>query len=70
MTHRYETLTMHETRIVAATPPPADRSILSSLPTYDGIGVDEYIEWESKIDNILYNVVCVNGGTLRMDLAF
>jgi hypothetical protein len=51
-THRSETSTLHETRTIAATPPPAGRSILSSPPTYDGIGVDEYIEWESKIDNI------------------
>ena len=38
MTHRYETLTMHETRIVAATPPPADRSILTliNMMTNDG----------------------------------
>jgi hypothetical protein len=43
---------MHETRTIAATPSLADRSIFSSLPTYDGIGADEYIEWESKIDNI------------------
>jgi hypothetical protein len=43
---------MHETRTIAATPPLAGRSILSSPPIYDGIGVDEYIEWESKIDNI------------------
>ena len=38
--------------MIAAIPPPAGRSILSSPPIYDGIGVDEYIEWESKIDNI------------------
>jgi hypothetical protein len=43
-THRYETSTMHETRTIAATPPPAGRSILSSPPIYDGIGADEYIE--------------------------
>ena len=43
---------MHEPRTIAATPPPAGQSIISSLPTYDGIGVDEYIEWETKIDNI------------------
>jgi hypothetical protein len=43
---------MHEPHTIAATPPPTGRSILSSPPTYDGIGADEYIEWESKIDNI------------------
>ena len=43
---------MHEPRTIAATPPPAGQSILSSLPTYDGIGADEYIEWKTKIDNI------------------
>ena len=43
---------MHEPRTIAATPPPAGQSILSSPPTYDGIGADEYIEWETKIDNI------------------
>ena len=48
----YETSTMHETHTIAATPPPAGRYILSSLATYDGIGADEYIELESKIDNI------------------
>ena len=31
-THRYETPKMHETRTIAATPPPASRSILSSAP--------------------------------------
>jgi len=51
-THQYETSMMHETHTIAATPSLVGRSILSSLPTYDGIGADEYIEWESKIDNI------------------
>jgi hypothetical protein len=50
--HRYETTMMHEPRTIAATPPSAGRSILSSPPTYDGVGADEYIAWESKIDNI------------------
>jgi len=50
-THQYETSMMHETRTIAATPSVAGRSILSSPPTYYGIGVDEY-KWESKIDNI------------------
>jgi hypothetical protein len=43
-THRYETTMMHEQHIIAATPPSAGRSILSSPPTYDGVGADEYIE--------------------------
>ena len=43
---------MHEPRTIVATPPPAGQSILSSPPIYDGIGADEYIEWETKIDNI------------------
>ena len=43
---------MHEPRTIAATPPLVSQSILSSPPTYDGIGADEYIEWETKIDNI------------------
>jgi len=43
---------MHETRTIAATPCLVGHSILSSPPIYDGIGADEYIEWESKIDNI------------------
>ena len=43
---------MHEPRTIAATPPPTGQSILSSPPTYDGIGADEYIEWKTKIDNI------------------
>jgi len=51
-THQYETTMMHETRTIAATSSLVGRSILSSPPTYDGIGVDEYIECESKIDNI------------------
>ena len=51
-TYRYETSMMHEPRTIAATPPPAGQSILSSPPTYDGIGADEYIEWKTKIDNI------------------
>jgi hypothetical protein len=51
-THRYETTMMHEPSTIAATPPSVGRSILSSPPTYDGVGADEYIEWESKIDNI------------------
>jgi len=51
-THQYVTSMMHETRTITATPSLAGRSILSSLPTYDGIGADEYIECESKIDNI------------------
>ena len=42
---------MNEPRTIAATPP-VGQSILSSPPTYDGIGADEYIEWETKIDNI------------------
>jgi hypothetical protein len=54
--HRYETSTMHETCIIAATPPPAGRSILSFSPTYVGIGADEYIEWESKINNIFFTM--------------
>jgi hypothetical protein len=45
-THQYETYT------IAATPSLTGRSILSSPPTYDGIGADEYIEWGSKIDNV------------------
>jgi len=51
-THQYETSMMHETRTIVATPSLTGHSILSSLPTYDDIGVDDYIEWESKIDNI------------------
>ena len=51
-THQYETSKMHEPRTIAATPPPAGQSILSSTPTYDGISADEYIEWKTKIDNI------------------
>jgi hypothetical protein len=43
-THRYETTMMHEPRTIAATPPSVGRSILSSPPTYDGVGADEYIE--------------------------
>ena len=43
---------MHEPCTIAATPPLAGQSILSSPPTYDGIGADEYIEWETKIENI------------------
>ena len=43
---------MHEPRTIVATSPPVGQSILSSPPTYDGIGADEYIEWETKIDNI------------------
>ena len=43
---------MYEPRTIAATPPSIGQSILSSSPTYDGIGADEYIEWETKIDNI------------------
>ena len=43
-TYRYETSMMYEPRTIAATPP-ASQSILSSPPTYDGIGADEYIEW-------------------------
>ena len=51
-TYRYETLMMHDPRTIAATPPPVGQSILSSLPTYDGIGANEYIEWKTKMDNI------------------
>ena len=36
---------------MAATPS-AGHSILSYPPTYDGIGTNEYIEWEVAIDNI------------------
>ena len=43
---------MYETCTIAVTPPSIGCSILSSPPTYDGIDADEYIEWESKIDNI------------------
>ena len=43
-TYRYETSMMHEPRTIAATPPLAGQSILSSPPTCDGIGADEYIE--------------------------
>ena len=50
-THQYETSKLHETRTIATTPPPAGRSIHSSPTYFDGIGADEYIEWESKIDN-------------------
>ena len=51
-TYRYETSMMLEPRTIAATPPPVGQSILSSPPTYDDIGVDEYIAWETKMDNI------------------
>jgi hypothetical protein len=44
--------------------------ILSSLPSYDDIGVDEYIAWELKIDNILHNIVCVKEEILKMQLVF
>ena len=50
-THGYETSKMHEIRSMLATPS-AGHSILSSPPTYDGIGADEYIQWEVAIDNI------------------
>lgn len=43
---------MHETCTIGATPPIADHSILSYPPTYDVISANEYIEWETKIDNI------------------
>ena len=43
---------MNETHTIAATPHPGGRSILSFSSIYDGIDADEYIEWESKIDNI------------------
>ena len=43
---------MHEPRTIPATPPSAGQSIISSPPTYDGISADEYIEWETKINNI------------------
>ena len=36
---------------MAATPS-AGHYILSYPPTYDGIGTNEYIEWEVAIDNI------------------
>ena len=50
--HQYKTSMMHETCTIAATPPLAGGSILSSSSTYDAIGVDVYIDWETKIDNI------------------
>jgi hypothetical protein len=59
-THQYETSMMYETHTIVATPSLAGCSIISSPSTYDGIGANEYIEWKSKIDNILYNVVCMN----------
>ena len=40
-TYRYETSMIHEPRTIVATPPPVGQSILSSPPTYDGIGADE-----------------------------
>ena len=43
---------MDETGTIATTSPPAGHSILSFSPTYDGIGADEYMEWEITIDNI------------------
>jgi hypothetical protein len=43
-TRRYDTSKIHETRTIAAAPSSAGQSILSSPPTYDGIGADEYIE--------------------------
>ena len=46
--YRYETSMMHEPCTIAAIPPPAGQSILSSPPIYDGIGADDYIEWETK----------------------
>jgi hypothetical protein len=51
-TCQYETSMMNETCTIVTTPSLAGRSILSSPPTYDGFGAEEYIEWESKIDNI------------------
>ena len=43
---------MHEPRTIAATPTLVGESILPSPPTYDGIGADEYMDWEIAIDNI------------------
>ena len=54
---------------MAATPS-AGHSILSYPPTYDGIGTNEYIEWEVAIDNIFHNIECVNAEKLRMPLVF
>ena len=51
-TYRYETSMMHEPCTIAVAPPSTCHAILSSPPTYDGIGANEYIEWETKIDNI------------------
>jgi len=51
-THHYEKSMMHETHTIAATPFLVGHFIISSLPTYEGIGADKYIELESKIDNI------------------
>ena len=42
----------HMSCTMAAAPPSTCRAILSSPLTYDDIGADEYIEWETKIDNI------------------
>ena len=50
---------MNEPHTIAATPPPTGQSILSSPSTYDGIGADEYIEWETKIDNIFFTKIYV-----------
>ena len=50
-THGYETSKIHETHSMAVTPS-VGHSIFSSPPTYDGIGADEYIQWEVAIDNI------------------
>jgi hypothetical protein len=45
--------------ITVATSTHGGHYILSSLPTYDGIGADEYIAWELKIDNIFAQILYV-----------
>jgi hypothetical protein len=69
-THRTESTKMHEAHSTTAVATTSSVS-RSSPPTYDGIGAEEYIKWETKIDNIFAQCrMCAIGGRLRMPLVF
>jgi hypothetical protein len=43
---------------------------IHAFPSYDGIDAKKYIEWETKIDCFLQNILSVNGKRSKRQLVF
>jgi hypothetical protein len=64
-----EQMDMMETRLPQPTTSSAGDSI-HAFPSYDVIDAEKYIEWETKIDCIFANILCVNGKISKRQLVF